>query len=386
MGEGSRIMASYTANSGLERLPYWDMVKGLGIIAIVVGHGGGPLKPYVYLYHLALFFFVSGFLYKERYSSDPFHYFSTRMERLWWPWVKYGVLFAMLHNVFLMLGLYSSRPGTQGVEQTNPFGLLDYFMAVKKVVLMQNVEQIGGARWFILPLFRGMIIFCCIQNIAGRTDGWKRQSLSFMLIMACGAFGVYLAGRHVMLEYHTNVSFLVLPIIYGGFLARRYWDSVPMKWYYGLLSAGILALVYKMTGTILILGEGKILGPKLFYIVSFTGIYLNLYLAHLLGATKWAVQLLAYLGRNSFHIMALHLLAFRFVSSYQVFIYNKPAYLIARYPLIDRPGWWIIYTTAGLFVPVVLVEIYKRLPGKVSAMFRERKATVSEGLGNSETA
>ena len=42
------------------RSPYWDIVKGIGIIAIVLGHSCYFAVGFVYLFHLALFFFVSG--------------------------------------------------------------------------------------------------------------------------------------------------------------------------------------------------------------------------------------------------------------------------------------------------------------------------------------
>ena len=37
---------------------YWDIVKGWGIIAIVLGHTGYFAGAFVYLFHLALFFFI----------------------------------------------------------------------------------------------------------------------------------------------------------------------------------------------------------------------------------------------------------------------------------------------------------------------------------------
>ena len=51
-----------------------DICKGIGIISIVIGHASWnipignidiPIGPFVYLYHLAIFFFCSGFLYKK---------------------------------------------------------------------------------------------------------------------------------------------------------------------------------------------------------------------------------------------------------------------------------------------------------------------------------
>lgn len=46
---------NYSANTS--RSKFWDVVRGLGILSIVIGHSWGPAIPYVYAYHLAIFFF-----------------------------------------------------------------------------------------------------------------------------------------------------------------------------------------------------------------------------------------------------------------------------------------------------------------------------------------
>lgn len=49
-----------------ERDPYWECVKGIAILAIVVGHGYELLHDFVYAWHLSVFFFVSGWFYNEK--------------------------------------------------------------------------------------------------------------------------------------------------------------------------------------------------------------------------------------------------------------------------------------------------------------------------------
>ena len=54
---------------------YWDIVKGWGIIAIVLGHTGYFAGAFVYLFHLALFFFITGYFYNEtKYGDTPLSY------------------------------------------------------------------------------------------------------------------------------------------------------------------------------------------------------------------------------------------------------------------------------------------------------------------------
>lgn len=93
------------------RSPYWDIVKGIGIIAIVLGHSCYFAVGFVYLFHLALFFFVSGYLYSEKkYGDAPFAFFGNRFAGTWPRYVFYTSCFVLLHNFFVSRGAVS-EPG-----------------------------------------------------------------------------------------------------------------------------------------------------------------------------------------------------------------------------------------------------------------------------------
>ena len=75
-----------TADSS--RSTYWDVVKGIGITAVVWGHCMTRFGAFVYLFHLALFFFATGFFYNEKkYGDSPFAYFGTRLNGCWLPFI-----------------------------------------------------------------------------------------------------------------------------------------------------------------------------------------------------------------------------------------------------------------------------------------------------------
>lgn len=47
----------------------FDMMKGIGIILVIIGHlahGFGWLVPAIYTFHMPLFFILSGYFYKEK--------------------------------------------------------------------------------------------------------------------------------------------------------------------------------------------------------------------------------------------------------------------------------------------------------------------------------
>lgn len=101
---------------------YWDIVKGWGIIAIVLGHTGYFAGAFVYLFHLALFFFITGYFYNEtKYGDTPFLYFGSRLAGAWPRYMFYTLFFVLLHNFFCDAQALC-RPGTLQPHQ-NAYGM-----------------------------------------------------------------------------------------------------------------------------------------------------------------------------------------------------------------------------------------------------------------------
>ena len=47
-----------------------DRIKGLAMVYIVLDHAQSPVDPFIRLFHLSLFFIVSGYFYNEEYSKN----------------------------------------------------------------------------------------------------------------------------------------------------------------------------------------------------------------------------------------------------------------------------------------------------------------------------
>lgn len=84
-----------------------DILKGIGIVSIVIGHSSWllpktqfPIGPFVYTYHIMLFFFVAGMCFKYKIDVTPFQLIGKRLEKLVPLYIKYSVLFIILHNLF----------------------------------------------------------------------------------------------------------------------------------------------------------------------------------------------------------------------------------------------------------------------------------------------
>ena len=81
---------------------YLDILKGLGIIFVVMAHVN-IFRQEINWFHLELFFFVSGFLLNPKKCTDYGEFFLHKLKTLWKPFVMYNAVFFLLHDFFISI-------------------------------------------------------------------------------------------------------------------------------------------------------------------------------------------------------------------------------------------------------------------------------------------
>lgn len=76
-----------------KRIEYLDSIKALGIILVVIGHYTSFLNSFIFLFHMPLFFFISGFLFKY---EDNKTLLQKKGKRLMTPYITYLLLFYLI--------------------------------------------------------------------------------------------------------------------------------------------------------------------------------------------------------------------------------------------------------------------------------------------------
>jgi len=131
-------------------------MKAFAIILMVTAHAGFYHEGQVFInmFHMPVFFFCSGYCFKEKYLADAPRTFAVRkVKGLYYPYVKYGLLFLALHNVFFYLNIYNSEYGFYGLVSAL-YGWQDFAKhAFNIVTRMSGDEQLLGGYWFLHTLF-----------------------------------------------------------------------------------------------------------------------------------------------------------------------------------------------------------------------------------------
>lgn len=179
-----------------KRLDYIDIAKGIGMLTIIWGHimEKGPVNTFVYSFHIPLFFFLSGMVFRsEKYTSIkefaakkfrtiliPYFVFSFLT---WLVWVLYN---AVLHN-----------------------SVDSYFMPLVQTMIAQGS---GGylihnvPLWYVPCLLAVELIYFCISRSG-------KESTVFLL---SGAFAV---SSYLMERYVTVFDYTELPWSLGAAFA-----------------------------------------------------------------------------------------------------------------------------------------------------------------------
>lgn len=140
--------------------------KAVAIILMVIGHSACSI-PYftqtLYMFHMPLFFFMSGFCFKDKYLAAPMTFVGKRLKGVYWPYVKWSILFLLLHNIFFDIHIYDADYCFRG-WYIKPYTMDEILRNVPNLLLyMKGHDQLLGGYWFMKALFySSLIAFGCL--------------------------------------------------------------------------------------------------------------------------------------------------------------------------------------------------------------------------------
>ena len=149
------------------RNPSVSIAKGIAIILMVTAHArcGIWWQYYINMFHMPLFLFMSGYCFKEAYFSDTRSFVTKRIKGIWLPFVKWQLIFLLLHNIFFSLDIYNGEYGFRG-RVSHEYSIGETLKnAVFIAVTMSHGEVLLGGFWFLKSLFVGSFFFYFLTKI-----------------------------------------------------------------------------------------------------------------------------------------------------------------------------------------------------------------------------
>ena len=317
-----------------------DNLKGIGIALVVLGHMKipEPLGKLIFSFHMPLFFFISGYLFKGEFSG---RYVRGKIDHLIVPYIVYAL-------PLMCLAIASGLP-------------FDY--CVRNLLLGNGLYT----NWFLSSLFTvsifGGAIVCCCHN-------WILLLLISFSICVLGQT-LPILQHPLVLSSHTWAPALVFWLVGFLFADRRLFQSLcGGAW---LRRTCVIVILVLVAGLHLLnirpsIAEVKLGNPFLFYPAGLALIALNAIVCRWLGGRATFVR---YLGRNSLLIMIWHVA----IPAVMMLIWTSHG--IDPHTSI---GWRVLYSGINLLLLVIVVVLIDRYASLLSGRVRVFTRQNCEGL------
>lgn len=327
---------------------------------MVLGHTFFSAYGYtvIYMFHMPLFFFLSGYCFRDSHLEDFRNYAQKRFNRIYIPFVKWGLLFLLLHNIFFHLNLYNDVYGFEG-EVSQLYGVSDY---LKKTFLiffcLSGNEQLLGGYWFLHTMFFASFIFYGLLKL--------KMPIVGGVIALCLSMLLYFKGIPVVNIYCGAKELFAVSCMMAGYLYKSYsMDRLVDKHSAYVLSGCVILLVLGS-----LYWNGEMLDMRWsrtipYYVSAIAGSIIVMKISeYLVNKTHNLSNLISTIGNKTLEILTWHFLCFKLVSLVIIACYGLPIEHVAEFPTMspyNAQGWWVCYFVVGVAVPVIVTSYTKKL-------------------------
>lgn len=216
---------------------YIDALKGIGILMVLLGHG--TFHPYaadfVYLFHMPLFFFISGFLDKMQYKSFG-EMVKRKAARLLYPYVVFGILITIYNTLFEVL---------RGITTEGKVAKRIIALVYGNLIWENNSDYIGTL-WFLVGLFCAGLLAYGLYQLAKKSK--IKIWIAIPAIIVLGAGACWMKNRFgIRLPWCLDVAFIAALFYFCGIMWRK-WES---RQKYETMPIGISLMAFGMVAGVI---------------------------------------------------------------------------------------------------------------------------------------
>lgn len=332
------------------------VAKGIGIILVVISHSGLPLplNQFIFVFHVPLFFIVAGYCFKTAYCNAPLKFARRRAKGLWWPFVKWNLIFILLHNALYAMGIIDNAYDTHG-----------HLTAIAETLLMIKPEPMLAGLWFLAGLFFASLISWIVLWATGcnikKVSAWAAVMMICVILL-----NLFLSDNRIVMRLsgfiHFAIYFLTGFVLKG--IHNRY-KSTRKR----LIATSILCLI--LTGTASVYFPGAIFTlftwqVPLRFVGSVAGVIGVLILSSHIPHGRLR-RFIVFCGESTILILVWHFLAFKLFTYILINAYGLPHENLLETPIHMGLAryYWVAYAAVGLLIPLGIQVAYNFLKNKI---------------------
>lgn len=349
------------------RLEWMDILRGLLILSVVIGHATGAFNQYIYQFHMGAFFIVSGFTANPERRSVPrtiYHRFCTT----YLPLLSAVILFAGISFILSKTGLY----GFFFAESSVYIGLKGIF---REFLLRGSIWVWWlGAAWFVLVLFGASLI----NRIALKLFD-DRYGLPYFLVSAAIFLFGYQISKSGGLAFSADLMLIAQGYIMLGTFGKKFLgDKIGKeKWFVqllGLVVTGGLMFVATKLSLSMDMSARRLNFPLVDVLLSVNGLAFCYFAAALIGRGKVLKKVFSFLGKNTLPIVFFHFVGFKLGYGILYLCKIVPSSYFQNFTPTAEIGnvWWWMLTLVSIGASLLVWLVVMKIPF-VPALFGQDK-------------
>lgn len=353
-----------------------DIVRAFAIILMVVGHSGCPATQFIYLFHIAVFFMVSGYFYHAPYTpKELVCYCIRKIKGLWLPFFIWNSIFILLNNSLIRINVYTDNPlfetVSKGASLHHRLSAGEILRGLFKSIFMAETTEFGGGFWFLRILFMISVLYALTDFLILRVRLLKNRRIAVQAVISVSllllGYGMYLADfRRLGLDR----TFSCYMLFFLGNLFGAYADRIRITqtWKKAVcMAAAFLVLCFMLRFGSISLADNRYRDPLFLLINSLCGWVFLYEAAGFVSGFRPAARLLSIIGQNTLWILILHFSCFKLINFIGVQITGEPACCIADFPVRYTDGaWWYLYSLTGIILPAIIGWLVSKYKGASS--------------------
>lgn len=324
-----------------------DIAKAICICLMVIGHSGCPeyLHRFIYMFHMPCFFFISGWLLKDKYITDLKKGLFNKIKGSYYPFVKWSLIFLVFHNLLAGIHIYKDS-----------YTLHEYLVKVIRIFTMTGSEQLLGGYWFLISLCWASLLSLFLLYVYNRRNVLTNISISggviLNILIVCMGYSVLIKLPQQLREQ----TFLATAFYLSGYLFHKVgkFQNIP-------LIAGIVLLLVPACVALFVkwsMNDCKAWISIPYYAVALTGTLGVFSISTWLSKQKIS-SLFSYVGNKTLYILTFHFIAFKLVSWLYIYVKGLPIDYLTQFPVLrDSISYlWIMYSVLGIGIPLLIWEL-----------------------------
>lgn len=331
-----------------------NLLKAFAIMLVVSGHLGISLIPFfpTYSFHMSLFFFISGYLFKEKHINDIWLYTKNKAKRLLIPCIWYNVAYLIITLIVAKLtGIYFGSPINIKNFAISPF------IDGSQLLFLRTL-------WFVTQLFISLTVFIITFKYLRKLWDNKYFHLICFFILAIISIQISIFKdnpmRLIILRTMFSMFFLYLGYFYKNFIEGKR-DILNAKYFITIIIIQAILWLYNTSdapraglavGLDYVLATGEFCNRIVPILTSITGIWASLFIVNAFFPYLKNNKFVNQIGENTYHIMANHLFIIYLITNFFIWLNGLPASSIT-----DNGMFWVYnsYKTSYLYFITALI-------------------------------